>query len=150
MTRKRAGAILIENGQIALIERHRPDRHYFVFPGGGVEAKETPAAAVVREVEEELGLQVVVQRLVMEVWYHHVPQYYFLVRTVGGEFGSGCGEEYTQEQPAIYGTYTPIWMPLGQVLQQPVLPSSVAEFVIRSHTHGWPQRTLRLYNLPAD
>ncbi len=42
--RVRAGVVLIENGKVALIERHRAGKHYFVFPGGGVEEGETRGA----------------------------------------------------------------------------------------------------------
>ncbi len=37
MTRPRAGIILIEDGKLALMERHKQGRHYFAFPGGGVD-----------------------------------------------------------------------------------------------------------------
>ncbi|WLQ13422.1 NUDIX hydrolase [Hahella aquimaris] len=44
------------------------------FPGGGVKHGETPEAACVREVQEETGLQVKVQRLVAQVG----GEYYFI------------------------------------------------------------------------
>jgi 8-oxo-dGTP pyrophosphatase MutT (NUDIX family) len=150
MTRKRSAAILIESDHIALIERHRLDRHYFVFPGGGVEANETPEQAVIREVEEELGVQIAVRKLVAELWYHGVPQYYFLVESIGGEFGAGQGEEYTEPQPPEVGTYTPVWMPMNSILQNPVLPTQVAELVLRRHPQGWAGKPLRLYDPRPD
>ena len=51
--RVRAGVVLIEDGQIALIERYRADKHYYVFPGGGADVDETPEQAAIREMEEE-------------------------------------------------------------------------------------------------
>ena len=62
--RIRAVALLIQNDSIAVMERHRGGRHYFTFPGGGVDAGEAVERAVVREVEEELGIQVRVMRQV--------------------------------------------------------------------------------------
>ena len=50
----RAAVVIVENGQVALIERVR-DRHtYFKFPGGGVESGERAA----REVMNALGVPV--------------------------------------------------------------------------------------------
>jgi len=38
----RAAIILLQDGQIALIERHRAGQHYFTFPGGHVEPARHP------------------------------------------------------------------------------------------------------------
>lgn len=53
--RIRSAAILIQNNSLALLERHRAGMHYFTFPGGGMDAGETPEQAVVRETREELA-----------------------------------------------------------------------------------------------
>ena len=150
MTRRRAAAFIISGDRIALIERHRQERHYFVFPGGGVEIDESPEDTVVREVHEELGLQVKVQRLAVEVWYHHIPHYYFSVEIIGGEFGSGQGKEYTDPFDPWIGTFSPKWLPITDLLNQPVLPSPVARWITTCHPHAWPQRPHRIFNPPAD
>ncbi|MCC3431930.1 MAG: NUDIX domain-containing protein [Microcoleus sp. PH2017_04_SCI_O_A] len=51
-----AFAIIDSGGKVLLC--HRTDRDAWNLPGGRVEAAETPWAAVVREVEEEVGLLV--------------------------------------------------------------------------------------------
>ncbi len=129
---------------MALVERHREGLHYFTFPGGHVDPGETPEQAALRETEEELGLQVVIRRLVAEIWWNGKPQYYYLVETVGGEFGTGTGEELTHPEPDK-GTYTPMWMPLDAILEQPVKPQLVAQMVIDAQTRGWPEPPLRLH-----
>jgi 8-oxo-dGTP pyrophosphatase MutT (NUDIX family) len=63
----RAAAILIENETIALIERWRGGRLYYLFPGGKVEDGESLVETVVREVKEELGLTVEVQQLIADL-----------------------------------------------------------------------------------
>lgn len=139
--RVRAVAILIEDDRVALIERQRSGRHYFTFPGGGVEQGETPEQAVVREVEEETGLRVVVQRKLGEAWFQSNRQEYFLVNIVGGVFGTGIGEEYqavSLEKMRAYGSYRPLWMPLAEMLDHNVLPVEVAGLVFRSSREGWP------------
>ena len=63
----RSAAFIIHGNEIALIKRRREGRLYYVFPGGQVEEKESPEQAVVREIEEELGLKVDVDRLLVKV-----------------------------------------------------------------------------------
>ena len=59
----RSAVIIVDNEQVALIERVR-DRHtYSVFPGGTVEEGETVEAAAIREAYEELGVHGELQML---------------------------------------------------------------------------------------
>ena len=136
--RVRSAAILIQNNALALMERHRDGRHYFSFPGGGVDEGETPEQAVVREAHEELGIEVKVIRLAAEVWFRGKQQFFFLVEQTGGTFGTGAGEEFASDRDPARGTYDPIWMPLEQVTAQNVLPKQVAELVAKSHPDHWP------------
>jgi mutator protein MutT len=56
---KRNGAkIIISNGKEILFVRHTYSRHFWSFPGGGIESGETPEEAAKRELKEELGLSI--------------------------------------------------------------------------------------------
>ena len=60
-----AGAFaIIQDADKRFLLSHRPDLGIWNLPGGTVEPGEAPWDAVVREVLEETGLRVVVQRLV--------------------------------------------------------------------------------------
>ena len=135
--RNRSAIILIEDNKLALIERYRAEKHYFAFPGGGVDEGESPQQAAVREAEEELGIVVEVKQKVAEVFFNGNTQYYFLAEKLSGEFGTGTGEEYGEYDP-VHGTYHPIWMPLADVLTQNVLPRELADLVVRFEKEGWP------------
>jgi 8-oxo-dGTP pyrophosphatase MutT (NUDIX family) len=139
--RNRAGIILIEEDKIALIERHRQGLHYFAFPGGGIDEGESAEQAAIREAEEELGIVVVVQQKAAEIIFNKGKQFYFLVNRIGGEFGTGTGEEYGEYDP-VHGTYLPVWMPIEDVLNQNVVPHILAEFVLRSHREGWKSESV--------
>ncbi len=56
------GVIFNSDNQVLLC--HRRDYDVWNLPGGGLEDGETPQAGVIREVKEEVGLTVVVDRLV--------------------------------------------------------------------------------------
>ena len=140
--RNRAGIILIHEGKLALIERHRQGRHYFAFPGGGVDEGETDEQAAIREAEEELGIRVkIVQKAAEILRTGRRNQVYFLVDWVDGEFGTGTGEEYGEVDP-FHGTYNPLWMPLEEVLIKNVVPQGLAELTVKSHQEGWRESTI--------
>jgi len=75
-------ALVREEGRI-LMSRRRPDQampNLWEFPGGKVEPGEHPEAALVREVREELGCDLAVDRI-EEVVFHAYPEFdlYMLV-----------------------------------------------------------------------
>lgn len=135
--RTRSAIILIEDNKLALIERHRAGKHYFAFPGGGVDEGETPEQAAVREAQEELGILVEIKQKIAKVISNGRPQYYFLAKKLSGEFGTGTGEEYGEYNPE-HGTYHPLWMSLTDVLTNNVLPRELADLVVHSAKEGWP------------
>jgi ADP-ribose pyrophosphatase YjhB (NUDIX family) len=47
-----------DRGELLLIRNSYGDRAQYLLPGGGVSRRESPAAAAIREVHEELGLHV--------------------------------------------------------------------------------------------
>ncbi len=139
--RTRAGIVLIEENKVALIERHRAGLDYFVFPGGGVDEGESPEQAAVREAMEELGIQVALKQKVAEVQLgKRSRQLYFLAEQIGGEFGTGTGEEFTDSDPANpqQGIYIPIWMLIDELPRHTnVYPVEVSRLVVRSTKEGW-------------
>ena len=135
--RTRSAVILIEDGKLALIERHRAGKHYFAFPGGGVDEGETPEQTAIREAQEELGILVEIKQKIAEVFFNGNTQHYFLVEKISGEFGTGTGEEYGEYNPE-HGTYFPLWMSLTDVLTNNVLPRELADLVVHSAKEGWP------------
>ncbi|MCA9332944.1 NUDIX hydrolase [Candidatus Saccharibacteria bacterium] len=56
----RVTGILINNGSLLLLEQNVDNERAWSLPGGGVEKGESIEAALVREMEEETGLQVTV------------------------------------------------------------------------------------------
>ena len=146
--RTRAGIVLIEEDKVALIERHRAGMHYFVFPGGGVDEGETPEQGAVREAMEELGVEVANQQKVAIIHFGESTQIYFLVKRIGGKFGTGTGEEYTDSDPddPSEGVYIPVWMPIEELpRQEKVFPEHLAKLVVCSRTEGWSSEAVVIH-----
>ncbi len=69
MRHTRFQGAIVENHRLLLIKHfsHKSNRSYWVLPGGGIEPGETEVACVVREMHEETGLRVRVERLLLDV-----------------------------------------------------------------------------------
>ena len=139
----RAAAVVIKNESVALIKRLRNGRLYYIYPGGQIERSETFEEATIREIKEELGLGVEVKQLLAEITYRDSIQYYFLVKIMSGEFGTGDGPEMKGLYPEELGTYTPVWMKISDLLKNPVYPECVSEIIINSRKVGWPEGVIR-------
>jgi ADP-ribose pyrophosphatase YjhB (NUDIX family) len=88
----RAQVVLLREDRILLARHDCPTRHYWVLPGGAVEEGETPELAAVREVREETGLDVRVEKLLFVDGPRETseiritsPRYTYLGVIVGGE-----------------------------------------------------------------
>ncbi|GAA0600121.1 NUDIX domain-containing protein [Virgibacillus siamensis] len=122
--RDRGSVVLIENSKVGLIKRTRNGSVYYVFPGGGIEEGENPEAGAKREAFEELGVTVNVKECLAKVEFNGT-QYFFLAEIIEGTFGTGQGEEYTDEN-RNRGTYLPVWVDIENLSTLDVKPKEVA------------------------
>lgn len=95
-------------GYVALIERRRQGLRYWAVPGGGIEPGESPEEAARREVHEELGLDVVLDREVdrqgSQVFYVAHVETELALRLGGPELLRNSSDN----------SYKPAWVPTEQ------------------------------------
>ena len=102
-----AGGVVIEefSGQMKVVLCHRyrsqGSRSLFALPKGRLEVGESISSAAVREVREETGLIVEIDRPLMDIKYSvkrisdplkHKTVHFFLMRHIGGDFSSHDAE----------------------------------------------------------
>ena len=97
------GAVVLGSKGVLLVRRDKdPGKGLWSIPGGGVEIGETQAEAVVREVQEETGIECEVIELIStddiilhdadgRVEFHYLLNHY-LTRAVGGEISQESPE----------------------------------------------------------
>lgn len=89
--RVRVAAAILDHGRIVLVEHDRGGVRYLLLPGGGVEAGESLTEALEREVLEETGLLIRVDRLlfvndtIAPDGRRHVVNVTFAATAVGGQ-----------------------------------------------------------------
>jgi len=131
----RGRVVVLHEGTVALIERQRDGRTYYVFPGGGAEPGELTRQAARREAEEELGLRVEIEEFLAHDVHEGESNDFFTARIVGGAFGSGHGAEMTAEPTSASGSYAPVWIPISQLAGLSVLPEPVALLIATQYRH---------------
>lgn len=122
--------MVVAEGSVALIERQRDGRRYFVLPGGGVEAGESARQAAAREVAEELGLRIEVGEPIATIEIAGEMQHCFLATVVGGAFGTGHGPEMTDRGRPEAGSYRPIWVRIDDLADLPIVPRCVVAAIV--------------------
>ena len=77
-----AGAIIVKDGRILMVQQGKHGRVFWNFPGGHIEENETPEDTCAREVKEETGYDVTLGGLV----YEEEEKFIFLAEISGGSF----------------------------------------------------------------
>lgn len=118
--RARAGALLVHEGKLLTYFFNGAKQQYWRIPGGGIENGETPEQAAVRELREELGLEITLRRAFGPYFFANKEHYYFLAETNAAnlpqENASGFEESCTVN-----------WLPLARL----------AEFEFHSSALKW-------------
>ncbi|MGT2828590.1 NUDIX domain-containing protein [Streptococcus hillyeri] len=126
----RASVILLDKtGQfIVLIKRIKPDKTYLVFPGGGIEAGETPRQAALRELSEELAIQVPSEAIRAEM--QQQDGWLFLIQSQESVGPLAIhGEEAERSTPK--NQYLPHWISLEEMAELSIFPEIDREWLAR-------------------
>jgi 8-oxo-dGTP pyrophosphatase MutT (NUDIX family) len=120
--RQRVAVLIIDHGQILLLYRYKHGQVYYVIPGGGVEPGESLAQAGLREIKEELGLDIALGAKLWTYLNQDQPEHYFLAAGFDGTVRLGGPELALQSSQNLH---RPEWVPLAEVADIPLLPEFI-------------------------
>ena len=137
MPRIRLAGILQMDDGFAFMHRvgvkNHPVGDYYTFPGGGREGEESFEDGVKREIKEEFGIEVEVQKLLYEKHdgERSKDEYFYLCKYVSGEFGTGDGPEFNNDPKyADRGQYIPEIIKREDLEKIVLLPYDVRDMFI--------------------
>lgn len=80
--------IFNQDGRILLIHRNKPDLQWWELPGGKVDSGETPETTAVREIKEEIGVEVKITESLGHTFFEYYDinwQYYWFKAEIIGD-----------------------------------------------------------------
>ena len=122
-----AGIVFMEDGIVLMhrknVKRNKDYKEYYAFPGGGLEEGETLEECAIREIKEEFGIDVKVIRKLYELenTKSNMKEYFFLCKYIGGKFGTGEGEEFSD---------SPNYKDAGEYIPEIVKTEDIANIVL--------------------
>lgn len=137
--RIRAVGIVINQGKVLLMYRKRPEKEYYIFPGGGVEAGEEVKDAVVRELWEETSIKVSVGELLYHLKFSDdTEQYFYLCDYLAGEPELG---DFIEKEKMSRGNnfYQPLWWELTKLPETLLYPLEVRDWLIEDLKSNFSQ-----------
>ena len=131
--------IVIKDNKLLAIHRHREGQEYYVFPGGHVDAGETLAETVAREVTEETSVVARPFRELYKFWYEDHKhnrgngwQSFMACEYQSGEPQKTDAEEYT-DPLRRGGIYEPVWLDIDQIEKLDLRPSFVKKQLLKDY-----------------
>jgi ADP-ribose pyrophosphatase YjhB (NUDIX family) len=137
MSNKRVSAIIVEKKKILLIHRIKSGKEYFVLPGGSVEKNEKNENALIREVKEEAGLNVEIERKLWQVnnEYDKRTQYIYLISKYSGNLKLGSPEKERQSED---NKYILEWRDIEDLKFVKFFPSEIKKSILEALRTGAP------------
>ena len=140
MKRTRVAGIIFMQDGIALMHRtnvkKRNDyQEYYTFPGGGLEEGETEEEGTIREIKEELGINVKVIKKLYEMNSEKFEQreIFYLCEYINGEFGTGFSGNPNYKDS---GNYIPEIISKEKIKDTLLLPLEIKEKLLEDIKRG--------------
>ena len=135
----RGAAIIAQGDKIILMRRERGfgknKQIYYTIPGGGREEGEKIEETAIREIKEELGIDIKIKKLMYKLNTYMRMQYIFLGEYVSGILGTGEGEEYEEENYKKYGKYIPQVVSFEKLKKIKLVPETLKKEIIRDYLY---------------
>ena len=124
------------NDKIVLIHRIKTKddgtvRDYYVTPGGKIEENESHEEALRREIKEELGIEIEIKGLCLELDYNDSFQYFYNCNYKAGELGTGDGPEFTDKEN-YKGVFEIVLVDKKEISKLNLVPEKIKEILVNN------------------
>lgn len=139
------GVILSKDKKkVILVERYKSGRHYYVFPGGGLEnSDKTKKDALLREIKEETNtsIKIISQPYKLKIRGHSKQIFYICQHLEGAPLM--VGEERKKQNKN--DRYIAKWFPVEKLAETVVYPLEVRDWLLKDlKNNRWQKRILIL------
>jgi ADP-ribose pyrophosphatase YjhB (NUDIX family) len=136
LIRNTVRAVIVRDGAVLMQKKWAETKGtWYTLPGGGQDVSETLDATLIRECQEELGVQVEVGCLLTVADFfkqrdtrfpstRHLIEIYFACR-VPPDYRPGCGHHPDKHQIDV------VWLPLEQIADAPLYPKDLAHRLVQ-------------------
>ncbi|WP_103752924.1 NUDIX domain-containing protein [Lactobacillus panisapium] len=111
---------------ILLIHRQKKQRNYWVVPGGGAKKSEMPRETAIREINEELQIELTPAQL--RQLFVIDDEYFFLTDYRQKAVPDISGEE--KERSTSTNVYRPAWVSLSELLKINLMPPALSNKIL--------------------
>ncbi len=108
-------------------------KEYYSFPGGHVDSGETFEDTIIREIKEELNIDVKIKSLALEMYNKNIQkeEKFYELEYVSGTLEEGQGEEFTNPDVEKYGSFEICIIDKEDIEKYNILPIEVKEIINR-------------------
>ena len=109
-------------------------RDYYVIPGGKIEKNESHEEALRREIKEELGIEIEIKDLCLELDdrdYNDSFQYFYNCNYKAGELGTGDGPEFTDKEN-YKGVFEVVLVDKKEISKLNLVPEKIKEILVNN------------------
>lgn len=108
---------------------------YYTLPGGHVENEESFEETTIREVNEELGINIKIDGEFAHIFNDDLnkDEKFFLCTYLEGKVGTGTGPEFTSYNPELYGKYDIEYIDVNKINEYNLLPIYIKNMLIEKY-----------------
>lgn len=145
MPRIRVATVLPQADSLLLVRHRKGDKRYWMLPGGGLDYGETFEACAIREIKEETGLDISVERMIYVSeaicprGSRHIVNVYMLGRVEGGTLAVPAEDVIDAVQ----------FVPFSELASLTLYPP-IAEHLLASHAEGYAGGILNLGSMWSE
>ncbi|CAG7629870.1 NUDIX hydrolase [Paenibacillus allorhizosphaerae] len=114
----RSCAAIVNDGMILMVRQTYKDETFWTFPGGRIEAGESPSQCAIRETKEETELEIEITDQVCEYFSAKIngTYYCYFGKIIGGTAQLGSDPELGESEQELVDLQ---WFPVNEVADHP-------------------------------